>query len=217
MNSHSHTWVMNRPLAAIFAAGLALAFTLGVVLVTSVIGASPASAHATLVSITPSAGAVLTKAPSTVVVEFNEPVSTSFATVLVTTSAGVSVVRGKPTVLGGKVTQALNPDLASGGYRIAYKVVSDDGHPVTGQSRFTLRLASGARPSTPAPTASSASSGVPSPSASAAAPSAAAPSAGQTTSGQGGRLSSSAVAITGAVGLAVVIGAGFLLWQRRRR
>ena len=126
-----------RPLAtvllAVLAAGAALSFAFAAALVTSVISAAPASAHAVLVKITPTANAQLTTAPTQVVVEFNQPVSTNFARVVVTTAAGVDVAQGKATVLGAKVTQALIPDLTSGHYRVAFGVTSNDGHPVTGE------------------------------------------------------------------------------------
>jgi methionine-rich copper-binding protein CopC len=198
-------------LQAVLAAGCALSFVFGAALVTSVITAAPASAHAALVKITPAAGARLTKAPAQVVAEFNEPVSSNFATVVVTTAAGAGVARGKATVLGGKVTQALSPDLASGDYAVAFRVTSDDGHPVTGESKFTLTLAPGSSPAT--------STGAPSVSRSAATPSVpviAARSAADPAAEQGGWLTRNLVPASGAVGL-LVIGAGVLLWERRRR
>jgi copper resistance protein C len=200
-----------RPLAAVLAAGAALSFAFGAALVTLVIGAAPASAHAGLLKITPAANAQLTTAPAQVVVEFNEPVSNKFVTVVVTTDAGVSVARGKPTVLGGKVTQELSPNMASGGYRITYRVVSEDGHPVTGESTFTL---------TPAPSTSPATSaGAPSASPSAATPSVpvtATPLPAGPTADKGGWLTRNLVPLSGAVGL-FVIGAGVLAWERKRR
>lgn len=217
-----------RPLAAVVAAGLALSFAFGAALVTSVISAAPASAHAALIKITPDADARLTTAPAQVVLEFDEPISTTFATVVVTTAAGVNVARGRPTVLGGKVTQALSPDLASGNYRVAYRVVSNDGHPVSGESTFTLALAPGTSPATSAgaPSATSASSSsapssttsTASVSPSPATPSvavAAAPPAEGTQVGQGDRPTRSLAPIAGAVGL-LVIGAGVLLWKSQR-
>jgi len=197
-------------LQALLAVGCALSFAFGAALVTSVITAAPASAHAALVKITPAADARLTKAPAQVVVEFNEPVSSNFATVVVTTAAGAAVTRGKATVLGGKVTQALTPDLGSGDYAIAFRVTSDDGHPVTGKSKFTLALAPGSSPR---------STGAPSVSPSTATPSVpviAAPSAADPAADQGGWLTRNLVPASGAVGL-LVIGAGVLLWERRRR
>lgn len=202
------------PRATVLVAVVAMSLALGAVLVTSVISAAPASAHAVLVKITPDTDAQLTTAPKEVVLEFNEPVSTTFVTVVVTTDAGVTVARGKPTVLGARVTQPLTPSLASGGYRVAFRVVSDDGHPITGESKFTLRLTPGTSPA--------ASAGIPSVSVSAS-PSSATPSvravagssAEDSKTAQAGWLSRFLVPIAGAVGL-LVIGAGVVLWDRQR-
>jgi methionine-rich copper-binding protein CopC len=202
------------PLAKVLAAGVAMLFALGAALVSSVISAGPASAHAVLVKITPRADAQLTTAPKEVVLEFDEPVSTTFATVVVTTAAGVTVARGKPTVLGSKVTQALTLGLASGGYRVAFRVVSDDGHPISGKSTFTLRLTPATSPATSVGNPPASASASPSP----ATPSVravAGPSAKDPKPGQAGWLSRFLVPIVGAVGL-LVIGAGVLLWDRQR-
>lgn len=210
-----------RPLSTVLAAGFALSFAFGAALVTSVVSAAPASAHAVLIKITPEADAQLTTAPTQVVLEFDEPMSTTFSTVVVTTAAGVTVARGRPTVLGAKVTQVLSPGMASGDYRVAYRVVSADGHPVSGESNFTLALAPGTSPATSAgaPSASSAPSSTTSASPSRAAPSvpvaAASPAEGPKT-GQGDWLTRSLALLAGAVGL-LVVGAGVLLWERQRR
>ena len=205
----------SSPLATVLAAGIAMSFALGTALVTSVISAAPVSAHAVLVKITPGADTQLTRAPREVVLEFDERVSTTFATVVVvTTATGVTVARGKPTVLGAKVTQALIPGLSSGRYRVAFRVVSDDGHPISGESNFTLRLTSGTSPATSVGIPSASASPSPSP----AAPSVravAGPSAKDAKLGQTGWLSRFLVPIAGAVGL-LVIGTGVLLWDRQR-
>jgi methionine-rich copper-binding protein CopC len=194
-----------RPLSRLLGAGFALSFACGAALLTSVIGAAPASAHSVLISITPQEGAQLTTAPTEVVLVFNEPVSTTFVTVVVTNTAGVSVAKGKASVLGGTVTQALSPDMASGGYRVAYRVTSDDGHPITGESRFTLKQASATSPATaktptPAPTDSvqptHSVQGQP--------------------AVQGNPPARLLTPIAGAVAL-LVIGAAGLSWRRRRR
>ena len=204
-----------RPRAAVLptvlVAGVALSLAFGAALVTSVISAAPASAHAALVKITPAANARLTTAPTQVVVEFTEPVSTRFARVVVTTAAGVSVTQDTATVLGAEVTQTLSPGLASGEYRVVFGVTSSDGHPVTGESKFTLTLTSG---STSAPPAGvpSASTGAVTPSA----PVAATLSADDPPAGQEGWLAQNLLPISGAAGV-LAIGAGVLLWERRRR
>ena len=124
--------------------------TLGMLLgvLSSIIMATGADAHAALRSISPKDGSSLATAPTQVVLTFNEPISTSFATVSVTGADG-AVSAGKAAVDGVTVTQALAPDLANGSYTVAYRVVSEDGHPVSDRTTFTV-----AAPSTP-PTSSS--------------------------------------------------------------
>jgi len=187
-----------------------LSFAFGAALVTSVVSAAPASAHAELVRITPRANAQLTTAPAKVVVQLNEPVSKSFATVVVTSADGVNVVRGTPTFSGGTVTQALRPGLLSGIYRIAYRVSSNDGHPVTGESRFTLTLISTAGPATSSAPAATPDRPAPS------LPGAAASSAEDSTAGSDSLLTRFAVPVSWSVAL-LVIGVGLLSWERRRR
>ena len=207
-----------RPLSTVLAAGFALSFAFGAALVTSVVSAAPASAHAVLIKITPEADAQLTTAPTQVVLEFDEPMSTTFSTVVVTTAAGVTVARGRPTVLGAKVTQVLSPGMASGDYRVAYRVVSADGHPVSGESNFTLALAPGTSPATSAgaPSASSSTTSASLSQATPSVPVAAASPAKGPKAGQGDWLTRSLALLAGAVGL-LVIGAGVLLWERQRR
>jgi methionine-rich copper-binding protein CopC len=126
-------------------------------LLASLLTATSAEAHARLVSQSPADGARLSKAPTQVVLTFDEPVSTSFATVAVTDSSGDSVVSGRPRVQGATVTQALEGGLASGKYTVAFRVVSDDGHPVSDKTTFTLVL-----PASQSPTSSASASSSPS-------------------------------------------------------
>jgi len=109
--------------------------------------ATGAQAHAVLRSISPTHGAQLTKAPTQVVLTFDEAVSTSFATVAVTDGSGASVSSGKAQVDGSKVIQPLKADLSSGKYTVAYRVVSDDGHPVSDKTTFTLTVPASTTPS----------------------------------------------------------------------
>jgi len=129
---------VRRRLATVLVAALTLSLAGLTAFLTSVIIAAPASAHAVLIRITPARGAQLTTPPTHVVLEFDAPVSATFTTVVVTNATGVTVVRGKAAVLGGTVTQTLIPNLASGDYRVAYRVTSSDGHPISGESTFTL-------------------------------------------------------------------------------
>jgi methionine-rich copper-binding protein CopC len=101
-------------------------------------GSGYAVAHSRLLSVTPADGAELSRPPSKVVLTFNENVLEQFVTVRVADGTGVSVTRGQPTVDGAVVTQALGPDLGFGTYRVTYKVVSADSHPISGTTDFTL-------------------------------------------------------------------------------
>ena len=117
--------------------------------------ATGADAHASLISIAPANRARLTTAPTRIVLTFDEPISSSFATVTVTDGSGASVGAGRADVQEAVVTQRLSPGLTSGRYTVAFRVVSEDGHPVSDRTTFTLALPAGAAApgtSAPAPT-----------------------------------------------------------------
>lgn len=98
--------------------------------------APAAYAHAMLVSSSPAQGEVVATMPDEVVFTFNQDMSAP-AYVIVTAPDGSSVADGDPEVDGSRVTQALT-DGPEGTYTMAYRAVSEDGHPVTGQVTFTL-------------------------------------------------------------------------------
>jgi methionine-rich copper-binding protein CopC len=100
--------------------------------------ASPASAHAPLLSSDPADGSVVETLPSTVTFTFGEDVFTP-AYVTVTDPDGISVSTGDPTIAGAVVTQQLRTDGAvDGTYTASYRVVSDDGHPVSKTIHFSV-------------------------------------------------------------------------------
>lgn len=171
-----------------------------------------ASAHATLRSMAPAAGSTVTTAPTQVVLTFNEPISTSFATVTVTDAKGGSVTAGKAVVSGETVTQKLEP-VGSGRYTVAFRVVSEDGHPVSQKASFTVALPAAAT-STPATTPSgAASTAATTPAAGAsAAPSTASSSAGGDEDGPSPVLVWGLVVVV----LAAVVG-GAMAWRRGRQ
>jgi hypothetical protein len=73
------------------------------------------------------------------------------AYVIVTAPDGTSVARGAPRVDGPVVSQDITsgPD---GTYTMAYRVVSEDGHPLAGEITFTVGATSAAGPSGTGPT-----------------------------------------------------------------
>lgn len=107
------------------------------------IPAAPANAHAELIGSTPEDGATVARLPTEVSLEFSEPIATP-AYVEVTAPDGAVVADGQPDVRDGTVSQQVTGDGPSGSYTVAYRVVSADGHPVSGE--LTFDVASGPAP-----------------------------------------------------------------------
>ncbi|MGE9806906.1 copper resistance CopC family protein [Janibacter sp. G1551] len=124
-----------RPAIALLAALVLFAATLAT--------AGPASAHARLVSSSPEDGAHLTAAPVQIMLTFSEQIGTSFATVEIT-KGGTSAAKGKPQVEGSRVFQEVDPTMAEGDWEVSYRVVSADGHPISGTYSFVLGESDGA-------------------------------------------------------------------------
>lgn len=118
----------------------------------SIVMATGADAHAALTSVSPKDGSSVDKAPTRVVLTFDEPISTSFATVTVTGPQG-AVSAGRAVVDGVTVTQVLEADLPNGRYTVAFRVVSEDGHPVSDKTTFTVAAAAASATATDAPSA----------------------------------------------------------------
>ena len=122
---------------------VALALTVGLPLaVSAVLGAAPAGAHDQLTGSDPVAGSTVTSPPTEVRLGFSEAVKKLGLTVLVTGPASTSVTSGAPIVDGSDVVAPLGPLSESGRYVVAYRVVSSDGHPISGTFGFTARLSS---------------------------------------------------------------------------
>ncbi len=102
--------------------------------------ATPAQAHAGLVSVSPAIGSVVAESPGEVVLRFSERVDLSLGAVSVVGPTG-RIVSGRPTRLGpgGKdVAVKLRPSLPHGTYTLSYRVLSADGHPAAGGFSFSV-------------------------------------------------------------------------------
>lgn len=121
--------------------------------------ASPAAAHNELSSSNPPDGAVLSSAPTAVVLTFEEEADPRFLQVAAIATDGSRVGAGTPTAVGTRVTLPLSP-LSAGDYAIVYRVVSADGHPVQGKVDFTVGSAPAivSRPGAGTPSTSAAAS-----------------------------------------------------------
>jgi methionine-rich copper-binding protein CopC len=100
------------------------------------LAATPAAAHASLISSSPPDGAAVATAPTKVELIFSEDVG-ALSVIAVTGPDGVQVVDGPTQIRNASAVQPLKTLTAVGLYKIAYRVVSADGHPVSGRLTFT--------------------------------------------------------------------------------
>ncbi|MCO1658000.1 copper resistance CopC family protein [Pseudonocardia humida] len=120
------------------------------------LGTAPAFAHTRLESSDPADGSSVDAAPQRVSLTFNESVPAEFSQVTVVGPDGTNYQTGTVTSADGVVSTAVLPLGPAGRYEIGYRVVSDDGHPVTGSVAFTLTAAATPSPAAAAPSASAA-------------------------------------------------------------
>jgi methionine-rich copper-binding protein CopC len=120
-----------------------------------------ATAHSNSVDSDPADDSTLPALPRVATVTFNEPVSQAAVAL---TGPDRKVTKIHATVAGTVVSAALPKSGLKGAYVLAYRVVSEDGHPVTGEVEFTVtvgeKVSGQARAST-SPRSESAASGVP--------------------------------------------------------
>lgn len=101
---------------------------------------SLAGAHASLTGSQPTSGATIDRAPPRVVFRFSEQVEGSFGAVRVVDERGRRVDDGHVSrVAGGSgLAVGLRGGTGRGAYTATYRVVSADGHPVSGGITFTI-------------------------------------------------------------------------------
>lgn len=100
--------------------------------------AGPAAAHAQLLDSTPGAGERFESAPDQVELVFNEPVQLpdDALRLFVVGDAEPRSLTGR--AVDARVSAPLPSGLGAGGYVVAYRVISADGHPVSGTIAFTV-------------------------------------------------------------------------------
>ena len=115
-------------------------FAMGVLVAAFAVFATsvPASAHDALIGSTPEPGARLTEAPAEVSLRFSDDVLTLGAAVIVADGAGRDWVVGDVRIAGNSVSAALDGPLPEAGYELRWRVVSSDGHPISGLVPFTV-------------------------------------------------------------------------------
>ncbi|MPZ81383.1 MAG: copper resistance protein CopC [Actinophytocola sp.] len=132
-----------------------LAVVIGVAFLALLGLATPAFAHNSLVSSNPADQATVQESPSTVELTFDQPVQNGdgLNTITVSGPEQTSWTTGAVDVESNVISASLDELGPAGAYRIAYRIVSADGHPVTGEVTFTLAAAGNGTPVTGVPNA----------------------------------------------------------------
>lgn len=113
----------------------ALAILVGVL----ALGTTAASAHATLESSSPADGQSVLTSPSEIRFTFSEAVTTISGGLSVLDADGKTVDVGNSEVVGGRTLVApISETLSDGTYVATYRVLSADGHPVSGSLLFAV-------------------------------------------------------------------------------
>ncbi|MET4093587.1 copper resistance CopC family protein [Arthrobacter sp. UYCu712] len=99
--------------------------------------AAPASAHDTVESTSPAAGATVATPPETVSVTFNKNPLALGSQILVTDAAGSNWSDGGVEIVDNVASQKLKPGAPAGVFTVAWRVASSDGHPIEGTFTFT--------------------------------------------------------------------------------
>lgn len=146
MSQGIHTRPAFRPFALAAAVLLAVAAFL--------LPATPANAHDELLGSDPAADATVDALPAEISLTFSGIIAPDegASEVSVTDAAGTELADGTPTTQDNVLTQPLAGE-ASGVLTVLWKVVSSDGHPISGEFEFTV--AGGPSPTqttTPEPT-----------------------------------------------------------------
>jgi methionine-rich copper-binding protein CopC len=98
------------------------------------LGISVAHAHATLKASAPADGASLTASPQSVTLTFSEPVKVTMLA-LAKVGGEKQDLKPLPTKADATITVPA-PSLSTGQYTVSWRVLSDDGHVMTGQVAF---------------------------------------------------------------------------------
>jgi len=123
------------PASALTLAALLMCF------LASVISAPPASAHDQLLSTSPSTGEHLAQPPTSITLRLNAKPLNLGNEIVVMDQAGKDWASGDATLTDNGLIQRLTPGLPDAEYQVRWRVVSADGHPISGSYEFRIGTA----------------------------------------------------------------------------
>ncbi|PSO14561.1 CopD family protein [Bradyrhizobium sp. MOS003] len=106
--------------------------------------ASAAWAHAALISVEPASGSMLATAPKAVELRFNEPVTPGAFRLI--DGAGRARDDTRVSASGKTISVVMPADLPEGTAVVSYRVISQDGHPITGSVIFSVGMPTATKP-----------------------------------------------------------------------
>ncbi len=111
--------------------------------------ATPALAHNVIIGSDPAEGTSLAAGPSKISLTFDQYVQGADVNqIAVTGPNGGQWAEGPISVVNNVISAPLRPLGPAGKYTVGYRVLSADGHPVTGEINFTLTKAGTGTPAT---------------------------------------------------------------------
>ena len=127
---------------------------------------TPSFAHAQVTSTSPIRDAVLSEVPAEVMIEFDGNLTViedlNINVLKVFNSAGNQIDDGNTLVGGARLTVGITDRTGTGTFHVTYRVVSEDGHPVEDEFRFSVLASPTNSPSKRASVAPTAASPEPS-------------------------------------------------------
>lgn len=105
-------------------------------------GGLPAQAHSQLVTASPRPGASLSSSPTEIKLVFNENLIALGGTsnvIIVQNAKGKFVRTSETIVVASTVSISIPGKLRPGRYSVRWRVVSADGHPISGRYGFTVK------------------------------------------------------------------------------
>ena len=102
--------------------------------------ATPGYAHASLIQMVPAGNSTIAELPERISLDFDGELIDlgSGYELTVIGPNGNQITEGEIKIAGGNISRALQLSNESGTYRVSYRVVSEDGHVVTGEYTFDL-------------------------------------------------------------------------------